>query len=51
MTLNEEQLKDIRLMIELLAKDYIRLSDDLKYLSEYLRPKKEEVELNAMEHR
>jgi hypothetical protein len=36
--MNEEQLKDIRLMLDMIAKDLKRLSDDCKCLSEFLNP-------------
>lgn len=38
---NGERIKDIRLMLELISKDYRRLADDIKYLNEYLTPSKE----------
>ena len=36
--MNEEQLKDIRLMLNMIAKDLKRLSDDCKCLSQFLDP-------------
>ena len=36
--MNEEQLKDIRLMLDMIAKDLKRLSDDCKCLSQFLDP-------------
>ena len=36
--MSEEQLKDIRLMLDMIAKDLKRLSDDFKCLSEFLNP-------------
>lgn len=39
-----EQVKDIRLMIELISKDYQRLATDMKILSEFLLPLQKEKE-------
>ena len=39
--MNEEQIKDIRLMLDMISKDLKRLSDDVKYLGEYLKPQEE----------
>lgn len=39
-----ENIKDIRLMCELISKDYQRLSDDMKALSEFLLPLQKEKE-------
>lgn len=33
-----EEIKDIRLMLDHLSKNYLRLSKDIKILSETLRP-------------
>jgi len=38
---NDEQLKDIRLMLDMISKDLSRLSDDVKCLSEYLKPQED----------
>ena len=40
--MNEEQTKDVRLMLKLIADDLKRLSDDVKCLSQFLEPQKEE---------
>ena len=37
-----EEVKDIRLMIELISKDYQRLASDMKTLSEFLLPLQKE---------
>ena len=39
-----ENVKDIRLMCELIAKDYDRLSKDMKTLSDFLLPLQKERE-------
>lgn len=33
-----EEIKDIRLMLDHISKDYLRLSKDMKILSDTLRP-------------
>ena len=33
-----ENIKDLRLLCEMIAKDYKRLGDDMKALSDYLMP-------------
>ena len=45
--MNEEQLKDIRLMLDMISKDLSRLSDDVKCLSEFLDPKLSKEEKDA----
>ena len=40
-----ENVKDLRLMIEAVSKDYQRLADDTKVLSDYLRPLQVELML------
>ena len=40
--MTKEQNKDIRLMLDMIAKDLSRLSDDVKYLAVYLEPLAEE---------
>lgn len=42
--MTSENIKDIRLMCELIAKDYERLSKDMKTLSEFLLPLQKEKE-------
>ena len=37
--MTEEQNKDVRLMLDMIAKDLKRLSDDVKCLSQFLDPK------------
>lgn len=36
--MNSENIKDMRLMFEILSKDYQRLASDMKAMGEYLRP-------------
>ena len=36
--MNDEQIKDIRLMLDMISKDLKRLSDDTKCLSQFLDP-------------
>lgn len=38
-----ENIKDIRQMLELVSKDFERLSTDLKYLGVYLEPLQKEL--------
>lgn len=33
-----ENIKDLRLMLDMVSKDFQRLSDDMKALGDYLRP-------------
>ena len=33
-----ENIKDLRLMLDMVSKDYQRLADDMKALSDYIRP-------------
>lgn len=42
--MTSENVKDIRLMIELISKDYQRLAADMKTLSEFLLPLQKEKE-------
>lgn len=42
--MNEEQLKDIRLMLDMIAKDLKRLSDDVKCLSQFMEVAAKEEE-------
>lgn len=39
--MTDEQIKDIRLMCDMISKDLARLAEDVKYLGEYLNPAKE----------
>ena len=45
--MNEEQLKDVRLMLKLISDDLKRLSDDVKCLSQFLEPQKEDQNGNV----
>lgn len=45
-----EQIKDIRLMLELISKDYHRLADDMKCLGECLEPLQKEMEKRDVEN-
>ncbi len=38
-----ENVKDLRLMIEMVSKDFLRLSTDMKALADYLRPMQMEL--------
>ena len=42
--MTSENIKDIRLMCELIAKDYERLSRDMRALGDYLLPLQREKE-------
>ena len=42
--MTSEKIKDIRLMLELISKDYERLSTDMKVLSEFLMPIQKELQ-------
>lgn len=42
--MTSENIKDIRLMVELVSKDYQRLATDMKTLSEFLLPLQKEIE-------
>ena len=44
--MNEEQLKDVRQMLVLISKDLIRLSDDVKCLSQFMNIKQDDNLLN-----
>lgn len=46
--MSDENIKDIRLMFEMLSKDYQRLASDMKAMGEYLRPI--ELSLKEEEH-
>ena len=41
--MTSEQIKDIRLTCELIARDYDRLSKDISLLSEFLLPLQKEI--------
>ena len=42
--MTSENVKDIRLMLELISKDYQRLASDMKALNEFLLPLQKEKE-------
>ena len=42
--MTSENIKDIRLMVELVSKDYQRLAADMKALGEFLLPLQREIE-------
>ena len=42
--MDKEQIKDIRLMLDMISKDLARLADDVKCLSGYLVKEGEDVE-------
>ena len=42
--MTSENVKDVRLMLELISKDYQRLASDMKTLSEFLLPLQKEKE-------
>lgn len=44
-----ENVKDLRLMVDMVSKDFQRLSDDMKALSDYLRPLQMELMLKEGE--
>ena len=44
-----ENVKDLRLMLDMVSKDFQRLSDDMKALSDYLRPLQVELMLEEGE--
>ena len=49
--MNDEQLKDIRLMLDMISKDLSRLSDDVKCLSLYLIPKEGKDNVENVRHK
>ena len=36
--MTEEEVKDLRLMLDMISKDFRRLGEDMKALSDYLKP-------------
>ena len=48
--MNEEQAKDVRLILEMVVKDLRRLSDDLKCFSEMVIATKESEDVENIGH-
>lgn len=48
--MTSENIKDVRLMLELVSKDYQRLAADMKALGEFLLPLQKEKENVEMEN-
>jgi hypothetical protein len=44
-----ENVKDLRLMLDMVSKDFKRLSDDIKVLGDYLKPLQVELMLKEGE--
>lgn len=47
--MTDENVRDIRMMIEMVSKDFLRLSTDMKALADYLRPMQIELMLKEGE--